>query len=221
MANKKEANPNRKMVASMSLGGGQFGSSIPLTMPSTMQRQRVSFSLWRLETKTPMRVHALRRLPIWPLPWPPRRIKMSALAFPTLVPVDIFAPGSSIRSAYFRSDSDTAVLSGTSMACPHVAVIAALSLQVGKTQGDRLADATTGTISDVGPSSPNLFLNTESVFCDGTGPPTTPPAPTPWPTTAAPAPICAPSGRTCSSAAECCSGVCNGGFWIFIQDTCF
>lgn len=43
--------------------------------------------------------------------------------------VDIFAPGSSITSAYYTSNSATAILSGTSMASPHVAGAAALFLE--------------------------------------------------------------------------------------------
>ena len=43
--------------------------------------------------------------------------------------VDVFAPGSSIRSAWYTSNSATAVLSGTSMASPHVAGVAARILQ--------------------------------------------------------------------------------------------
>jgi len=43
--------------------------------------------------------------------------------------VDLWAPGAETYSAGYRSDSDFQVLSGTSMACPHVAGAAALILE--------------------------------------------------------------------------------------------
>jgi len=80
--------------------------------------------------------------------------------------LDIFAPGSSIASAAVSSDTASATMSGTSMACPHVAGAAALILQQNEsltpTQvAERLsAVATSGVIKDSMTGSPNLLLYT-------------------------------------------------------------
>jgi subtilisin family serine protease len=50
-------------------------------------------------------------------------------------PVDVWAPGEGVLSAWFGSDSDTNIISGTSMASPHTAGAVALYLQ-GRTATD-------------------------------------------------------------------------------------
>lgn len=73
--------------------------------------------------------------------------------------VDIFAPGSSIVSASYLSNTGTSTLSGTSMAAPHVA--GAIALFGHPTPVDSLgrlmALATQGVVKDV-QGSPNLLL---------------------------------------------------------------
>ena len=79
--------------------------------------------------------------------------------------LDLFAPGSSIRSVWNTSDTATATLSGTSMATPHVAGAAALYLAGHATATPaQVASALTtaasnGVVSDPGPGSPNRLLN--------------------------------------------------------------
>lgn len=96
--------------------------------------------------------------------------------------VDIFAPGSSITSTWSTSDTATNTISGTSMASPHVAGVAALYLQ--GNPGASAATVTnaikttgsTGKLSSIGTGSPNLLLY--SLLSGGGGPPPPPPPPT-------------------------------------------
>eukprot|EP00741_Cyanophora_paradoxa_P025748 tig00000391_g24846.t1 len=78
--------------------------------------------------------------------------------------VDIFAPGSSVLSAYYTSTTATATMSGTSMACPHVSGVAALYLQRNPAASPAqvlqalLAAAVPNKIADA-MGAPNLLLS--------------------------------------------------------------
>jgi serine protease len=80
--------------------------------------------------------------------------------------VNIFAPGSSIRSTWWTSNTATNTISGTSMAAPHVAGEAALILAVtpsatpATVRNTIINTATTNRISNVGSGSPNRLLFT-------------------------------------------------------------
>jgi serine protease len=94
--------------------------------------------------------------------------------------LDIFAPGSSITSAWHTGSSATNTISGTSMASPHVAGVAALYLAANPTATP--SQVTTAIINASTPNkvtspqtgSPNRLLY---AFFDGTPPPPPPPPP--------------------------------------------
>ena len=91
--------------------------------------------------------------------------------------VDVFAPGSSILSTWIGSTSATNTISGTSMASPHVAGVAALYLQ-GNTAATQatvanaiISTATTGKVTSAGTGSPNRLVY--SLLSGSTTPPPT------------------------------------------------
>lgn len=79
--------------------------------------------------------------------------------------VDLFAPGVNITSDWIGSSGATNTISGTSMASPHVAGVAALYLEVGKTAADLMGDVTVGLVVNPGSGSPNKLLYLGSGPC--------------------------------------------------------
>ncbi|WP_240643941.1 S8 family peptidase [Antribacter gilvus] len=83
--------------------------------------------------------------------------------------LDIFAPGSSITSAWHTSTSATNTISGTSMASPHVAGAAALVLNAypsytpAQVRDKLVADATPNVVTSPGTGSPNRLLYVGSI----------------------------------------------------------
>ncbi len=91
--------------------------------------------------------------------------------------LDVFAPGTDILSAWYTSSTATNTISGTSMAAPHVAGVAALVLSV---EPDRspaevadiiVKNSLSDKISDVKTGSPNKLVNTEFIKLPVVDPP--------------------------------------------------
>ena len=82
--------------------------------------------------------------------------------------LDIFAPGSSIKSDWIGGTTATNTISGTSMATPHVAGAAALYLAThasaspATVRNALVAAGTTGKVTTPGSGSPNVLLYTGS-----------------------------------------------------------
>lgn len=99
--------------------------------------------------------------------------------------LDVFAPGSSISSAWYTGDTAVNTISGTSMASPHVAGVAAQVLQQQPTATPAavaqklVSTASSNKVGSAGTGSPNLLLNglLATGGTDSGGGTTPPPAP--------------------------------------------
>ncbi len=92
--------------------------------------------------------------------------------------VDVFAPGSAIKSTWYSSNTATNTIDGTSMASPHVAGIAALYLEGAPTATPAtvanaiITTSTTGVVTSAGTGSPNRLVFS-LLTTGGTTPPPT------------------------------------------------
>lgn len=148
--------------------------------------------------------------------------------------LDLFAPGSGIRSAWKGSNSATYRASGTSMAAPHVAGVACLYGQALNADADEieqamLADTLPNVVSGAQTGSPNLLLQLGQFLVDGVTPTDAPismpslsptdvlsASPSYSPSSAPVDSVPKPLGEFCEGHDECESGRCDGkGSWGF------
>ncbi|WP_235921235.1 S8 family serine peptidase [Lentzea tibetensis] len=156
------ANAIRPAVANMSLGGGAFD---PLdTAVRNSIASRVTYALASANSNadacgfSPARVAEALTVNATDI----NDVRAPFSNFGTCT--DLFAPGVGIVSSWNASDTATSTLSGTSMAAPHVAGVAALYLQrhpaapAQRVNDAIVRNATAGVVANPGPGSPNRLL---------------------------------------------------------------
>jgi subtilisin family serine protease len=127
--------------------------------------------------------------------------------------VDLFAPGQTIRSAYYVSDTSSIINGGTSMASPHVAGAAAVYLSAHPTATPAevtsaiVAAATTNVLTGVPAGTANRLLYIDPTGAAAPPPPPDTTTPPPPPSTTPPATTDAPP--TASFSKNCNRGTCT------------
>lgn len=170
VTSQKQANPATPVVANMSLGGGASSSLNQALENSVAAGVTYAVSAGNENTDACTRSPASAPSALTVGSTTSSDARSSFSNYGTCV--DLFAPGSSIRSTIPGGGSGSA--SGTSMASPHVAGTAALYLEANpgasptEVNDALTSNATTGVVSNPGSGSPNLLLY--SLF-DGTPPP--------------------------------------------------
>jgi subtilisin family serine protease len=167
------ANAVKPAVANMSLGGGPSAA-----LDSAVQRSIAAGVTFGVAAGNDSGANACNTSPART----PEAITVGSTtstdarsSFSNIGPcVDIFAPGSSITSAWIGSTTATNTISGTSMATPHVVGAAALYLAANpsatplQVRNALVSAGTTNKVTNAGTGSPNVLLYTGS---GGTTPP--------------------------------------------------
>ena len=164
VAGEKQANPMRPMVANMSLGGGASTSVDNAVAGAISKGVTIAVAAGNSNQdacrSSPARVASA--ITVGATTSSDARASYSNFGSC----LDLFAPGSSITSAWIGSTTAIRTISGTSMASPHVAGVAALFLaRKGATapaivRDSLVANATVGKVTSAGRNSPNRLLFT-------------------------------------------------------------